>query len=391
MNISSILTKYDSFKAHELKDRFLKHVDIVSLLKKLPSTFEVTEIGHSFEDRSINTIKWGKGKINILLWSQMHGDEATGTMALCDLLNFLQQDSDLVRVLMKNSQLHIIPLLNPDGAERFTRRSAQQIDINRDFLQCLTPEAKILREYRDKIDPEFGFTLHDQITLWSVTNSLKPATLSFLSPAIDYELSVDAVREKAMLVIADMFEVVSPIIPGHLGLFDDEYEPRAFGDNFQKLGTSTILIEAGGLKDDPEKQEIRKFYFLAMLKGIISIATKSYLHQKTANYFAIPKNNKQIFHILIHGLTINEVKASVGINYDEYPSSDGTSSIKLYSIQDIGDLSFCDAYHTYSVVNYSLNGTIIFNENAHFQLFEENELILSFQNGELQEKLTKVN
>jgi hypothetical protein len=81
----------------------------------------------------------------------------------------------------------------------------------------------------------------------------------------------------------------------------------------------------------------------------------------------------------------------VGINYDEYPSSDGTSSIKLYSIQDIGDLSFCDAYHTYSVVNYSLNGTIIFNENAHFQLFEENELILSFQNGELQEKLTKVN
>lgn len=383
MDISSILTSYDIFKAHELKDRFLKHVDIVSLLKKLPPTFEVTDIGRSFEDRSINSIKWGDGKINILLWSQMHGDEATGTMALCDLFNFLQQDSELVRQLMKTCQLHIIPLLNPDGAERFTRRSAQQIDINRDFLQCLTPEAKILKEYRDKIHPEFGFTLHDQITLWSVTNSLKPATLSFLSPAIDYELSIDPIREKAMLVIADMFELVSPIIPGHIGLFDDEYEPRAFGDNFQKLGTSTILIEAGGLKDDPEKQEIRKYYFLAMLKGIISIATKSYLQQNTANYFTIPKNNKQIFHILIHGLTLNEIKVSVGINYDEYPHHNGIGSIKRYSIQDIGDLSFCNAYQTYSVTKYSLNGDIIFNENAHFQLFEENELILAFQNGEL--------
>ena len=176
-------------------------------------------------------------------------------------------------------------MLNPDGAERFTRRSAQQIDINRDFLQCLTPEAKILKVYRDKTNPEFGFTLHDQITLWSVTNSLKPATLSFLSPAIDYQLSIDPVREKAMLVIADMFETVAPIIPGHIGLFDDEYEPRAFGDNFQKLGTSTILIEAGGFKGDPEKQHIRTFYFAAMLKGIKSIATKSYLQKKHLSLF----------------------------------------------------------------------------------------------------------
>jgi hypothetical protein len=383
MNTDSILSNYADFKANELKNRFFKHREVVDLLAKLPPSFEVCNLGNSYEGRSINAVKWGHGKTKILLWSQMHGDEATGTMALADLFNFLQQDSELVKRLAAGCELHMIPMLNPDGAERFTRRSAQQIDINRDFLQCLTPEAQILKDYRDATSPDFSFTLHDQITLWSVSHSLKPATLSFLSPAIDAELSVDPIREQAMLVIADMFDHLSPIIPGHIGLFDDEYEPRAFGDNFQQLGTSTILIEAGGLQGDPEKQEIRKYYFLAMLSGINAIATKHYLQQTKANYFAIPANNKQIFHILIHGLTINGANASVGINYDEYPNLDGIGTIKSYSIQDIGDLSFCDAYQTYSSSNFTLNGTIIFNENAHFELLEENEMILSFHNGEL--------
>ncbi len=381
MNINSILANYNTFKEIQLKNRFLKHKDVVALLEKLPSTFQVTQLGYSFEGRSINAVKWGKGKTKILLWSQMHGDEATGTMAVFDLFNFLQKDSDVARQMHENCELHFIPLLNPDGAARFIRRSAQQIDINRDFLQCLTPEAQILKAYQAQVKPEFGFTLHDQITLWSVTGSLKPATLSFLSPAIDHELSIDPIRERAMLVIADMFEALAPIIPGHIGLFDDEYEPRAFGDNFQKLGTSVMLIEAGGLKNDPEKQEIRTYYFAAMVKGIISIATASYLQKNTSHYFAIPKNNKQIFHILIHGLQLNGLRTSVGINYEECPKTGGQASIKTYSIQDIGDLSFCDAYETYSASDFTLQGEIIFNQNANFSLFDENTLILGFQNG----------
>ncbi len=390
MDINAILADYNNFKTHQLKNRFLKHTDVVSLLENLPSIFEITELGSSFEGRSINAIKWGQGRTKILLWSQMHGDEATGTMALFDLFNFLQQDTELIKQIAENCELHIIPMVNPDGAARFTRRSAQQIDINRDFLQCLTPEAKILKAYSAKINPEFGFNLHDQITLWSVSGSLKPATLSFLSPAIDHKLSIDTAREKAMLVIADMFETLSPIIPGHIGLFDDEYEPRAFGDNFQKLGTSIILIEAGGFKEDPEKQKIRKFYFSAILKGITSIATKKYLQKNTSHYFAIPKNNKQIFHILIHGLVMDGLTTSIGINYDEYPTNHGTATVKIYGIQDIGDLSFCDAYQTFSSANFTLNGEIIFNQNAHFELFDENEMILCFQNGILLSKTYEV-
>ncbi|WP_199120894.1 M14 family zinc carboxypeptidase [Pedobacter sp. ASV28] len=383
MNIQSTLSNYSSFEEKTLTNRFFKHEDIIPLIKQLPSTFSVSTLGHSVKGKSIHAVKWGNGKTKVMLWSQMHGDEATGTMALFDLFNFLQQDNEMVPLLAENCELYIIPMVNPDGAQIFTRRNAQQIDINRDFLQTLTPEAKILKRCREVVQPHFGFNLHDQLTLWSVDGTLKPATLSYLAPAIDKELSINPSREKAMLVIADMFKVVDPLLPLHIGLFDDEYEPRAFGDNFQKAGTSTILIEAGGYQNDTEKQEIRKFYFASILSGLVSIAQKSYLQQNTGNYFAIPKNNKQLFHILIHHLYLNGIHVSVGINYEECPDKLGTGTIKTYGIQDIGDLSFCDAYQVYDAKHYQLQGSILFNQPANFKLTANDQIILAFENGKL--------
>jgi hypothetical protein len=381
--IKSIIDLYEIIKEKRLKDRFFKHYDMLDLLAQLPKAFSVVSLGKSVKNKSINLVKWGKGQTKIMLWSQMHGDEATGTMALFDLFNFLQSDNSLVQVLNENCELFIIPMVNPDGAEAFTRRNSQQIDINRDFLKGSSPEAQILKECRAHINPDFGFNLHDQNTLWSVTGSLKPATLSFLAPAFDVELNINETRKNAMLVIADMFKDLNSILPEQIGLFDDEFEPRAFGDNFQKAGTATILIEAGGYENDVEKQEIRKYYFAAILSGLAAISTKSYQNQDLKNYFAIPKNNKQIFHILVHEVMLNEIEVSIGINYDETPSIDGLSTIKTYTIQDIGDLNFCDAYQNFSAANLNLKGDVILTQNANFQLFNKQQLILCFENGKL--------
>jgi hypothetical protein len=386
MNIKSILTNYSNFEEKALANRFFKHEDILALIDKLPATFTVTLLGNSIQGRSIHAVKWGNGKTKVMLWSQMHGDEATGTMALFDLFNFLQQDNEIVKLLNENCELLFIPMVNPDGAAMFTRRNAQQIDINRDFIQTATPEGKILKQSRDDFEPHFGFNLHDQTTLWSVDETLKPATLSYLAPAFDKALSVNNVRENAMFVIADMFKEVNSFLPNHIGLFDDEYEPRAFGDNFQKAGTSTILIEAGGYQNDPEKQQIRKYYFASILSGLISIASKSYENQDRANYFAIPKNNKQIFHILINNIILADTRVSIGINYDECPNLDGFGTYKSYSIQDIGDLSFCDAYEVYDASNCEIKGDIIFNKDADFELSIEKQIILAFENGKLLQK-----
>jgi len=386
MNIQTILNHYSSFEEKTLTNRFFKHENIIPLIQQLPPVFSVSTLGNSVKGRSIHAVKWGNGKTKVMLWSQMHGDEATGTIALFDLFNFLQQDNDVVKLLHENCELLMIPMVNPDGAAVFTRRNAQQIDINRDFIQTASPEAKILKQSRADFNPDFGFNLHDQTTLWSVDGTLKPATLSYLAPAYDKALSVNQTRENAMLVIADMFKDLNVLLPQHIGLFDDEYEPRAFGDNFQKAGTSTILIEAGGYGNDPEKQQIRKYYFASILSGLVSIANRSYEKQHTANYFAIPPNNKQIFHIMIHNLILDGIKVSVGINFDECPNDDGMSTYKSYSIQDIGDLSFCDAYEVYDANHCELKGTIMFNKAADFELLKEEQIILAFKNGELLQK-----
>ncbi|RZJ81299.1 MAG: DUF2817 domain-containing protein [Flavobacterium sp.] len=381
MDVKEILANYNSFNTNELKDRFFKHSDVMDLLAKLPSDFTISKMGDSFQNRSISLVKWGNGKTKIMLWSQMHGDEATGTMALFDLVNFLQGDFEVIKSLREKCQLFIIPMVNPDGAEMFTRRNAQQIDINRDYLRQATKEAQILKKCRDDIEPHFGFNLHDQTTLWSVSKSLKPATLSFLAPACDEELSVNETRKNAMQVIAVIFEELKELLPGHIGLFDDEFEPRAFGDNFQKAGMSTILIEAGGFEEDFDKQKIRKFYFTSILASLNSIATLSYQQKDLAVYFAIPKNNKQIFHYLIHRISLNEIEVSVGINYEEIPVSNGKLTQRIYSIQDIGDLSFCDAYKVYDAQDLNVIGNIEIFKPANFELSSTAETILCFENG----------
>ena len=92
-------------------------------------------------------------------------------------------------------------------------------------------------------------------------------------------------------------------------------------------------------------------------------------------------NNKQIFHVLISNILLNGIEVSIGINYDEYPEADGNSTFKIYSIENIGDLSFCDAYESYSLPEFTLKGEIVFNQKANFQLLKNEEVILSFENG----------
>lgn len=203
-------------------------------------------------------------------------------------------------------------MLNPDGADAFKRRNALDIDLNRDAISQISPEALILKKARDDFEPEFGFNLHDQQVYYNVVNTPRQATISLLAPAYNYETEINEVRERAMKTIAGMNELLQQIIPGGVGKYDDAFEPRAFGDNIQKWGTSTILIESGGYVGDPEKQVIRKINFMIILNALHQIATKGYEQYTTEEYFAIPDNGLQLVD-----LKINEMLVSV--SGEKYP------------------------------------------------------------------------
>ncbi|MDA9992783.1 M14 family zinc carboxypeptidase, partial [Flavobacteriaceae bacterium] len=156
----------------------------------------------------IYQIKIGNGLKKILIWTQMHGNECTGTKSAIDLINFMNtSDNEIVDQILSSCTIKIIPILNPDGAEYFTRFNANKIDLNRDAVERKAKESILLRKILDDFNPEFCFNLHDQRTIFGVEGTRNPATISFLAPSEDETRKVTKTRKKMMKFICSFGEL----------------------------------------------------------------------------------------------------------------------------------------------------------------------------------------
>lgn len=359
--VPEIMEQYEDFKEQGLNQRRINRSDIAPLLqnfRNIPGV-EVNKVGTSIEGRDLSLVSIGTGETSVFLWSQMHGDESTATMAIFDILNFLTDASFKAEKekLLQNVRLHFLPMLNPDGAEDFQRRNALGIDVNRDALRLQSPEGKTLKKVRDSLDPDFGFNLHDQSKYYNATGTPAQATISFLAPAYDFEKSINDVRGNAMKVIVEMNKALQKEAPGHVARYNDDFEPRAFGDNIQKWGTSTILIESGGFPLDPEKQEIRRLNVLAILTALFSISDKDYQAADINEYEKIPENDSKLFDLKLTGLEYELLGKNyildLGINHNEVPIKEG--EFYYHSrIADQGDLSTNYGYKNLDVSGFKM-------------------------------------
>jgi len=345
---------YNQYKESRFAVKRFKHQEVESLLHQLAGNdaLKLHKLGESVQKRNIYQVEFGTGHKKVMLWSQMHGDESTATMAIFDILNFLggsNDEFDTVRTLIRsNLHLYFIPMLNPDGAEIFSRRNAMGIDINRDARSGTTPEGKILIQAAKTIAPQYAFNLHDQQPYYAAGFNQKPATISFLAPAYNYERDTNQTRADAMRLIVGMNRLLQQYIEGGVAKYDDAHEPRGFGDNFQKWGASTILIESGGYPNDPEKQYIRRLNFLIILNGLIDIATNNYQKYNVDEYAGIPDNRVKINDLLIRNITFKNdtlaYKTDLAINQDQYSLDSGRYYLRG-RVEDVGDLQESNGYH----------------------------------------------
>jgi hypothetical protein len=355
---------YDQFKEISIKDRRFTHSDIQPLLERASKHphFKLKKVGESVEGRSISLLSYGQGDVSVYLWSQMHGDEATATMALMDIFNYLaddQMDKEFKALLRSKISLHFIPMLNPDGAERFQRRNVMGVDLNRDALRLQNPEARILKAIRDSLDADWGFNLHDQSRYYAVGIQPDVAAISFLAPAYNYEKDINEVRGNAMKLIGVMNDVMQQYAPGKIAKYNDDFEPRAFGDNIQKWGTSTILIESGGMVGDREKQKLRQLNYVSLLAAFQSIALGTFQEYGLDNYHNIPFNNSNTYHELIirNGTVMREgipYILDVAYRLNERPYGDEGAFYMDGSIVDIGDLSTSYGYEEFDASGYTI-------------------------------------
>ena len=298
------------------------------------------EIGKSLQGRSIRKVTFGKGATKVLLWSQMHGDESTATMALADIFAYLAAPaSDSIRArLGRELTIVFIPMLNPDGAQQFQRRNAAGVDVNRDARRLATPEARALKGERDRLRPDFGFNLHDQNARTLVGPGGKQAAIALEVPAYSADGGYNEVRSRGRLVAATVADMFSTQIPGRIAKYDETFNPRAFGDNMQKWGASTILIESGALPDDPEKQRLRTLNAAAILGALDAIASGSYARADPADYESLPSNEGGAHNILVTGGKLvlpgeEPTRIDLAIDYDDAVAHRGPR------LRDAGDLA----------------------------------------------------
>jgi hypothetical protein len=288
---------YHSIRETRVQGRYLNLDHIEGILKKRGARFPLTSVGHSVNGENLYRIMVGEGPVNVMMWSQMHGNESTTTKAVLDLLSYL--DSSRAANLVSGLQLCILPMLNPDGARAYTRLNARGIDLNRDAIDLSQPESKALRAVYDDFKPHFCFNLHDQRTLYNVGDSPLPATLSFLAPASDKHRTVTGVRAKGMKLIAAIDKALQELIPGQVGRYDDTFNPNCVGDSFQALNTTTLLFEAGHFPGDYEREVTRGYVFLAMLSALRVISAGTIDEHEVEGYFNIPENGKCFWDIII--------------------------------------------------------------------------------------------
>lgn len=323
---------------------------LAALAERHPDLFSVAEEGASAEGRKIPLLIVGNGPVKVLLWSQMHGDEPTATSALLDVLEYLgrtQKSPDTARLLSRLT-IAIIPMLNPDGAERTRRTNAQGIDINRDALRLQSPEGRFLKAVRDRLKPVIGYNLHNHSPNVTAGRHGPQVAISLLSVPYDEDFSENEGRRTTKRLAVLVQRLLAPYAKDRVARYDTEYTARAFGDSMTRWGTPTLLIESGGFFGPDEANVLVHLNFVALLGTLGAIADGSLAKVDAKAYDAIPLNTRdRMFDLLLRnarvvgGGGLPPFLADVGINIPPTRPAFGGSSPRAAraGVSEVGDLT----------------------------------------------------
>jgi len=313
----------------------------------------------------VNAIMCGRGATKVLAWSQMHGNEPISTLALADVMNFLESGSDIAGIILEWLSIVMIPLLNPEGHLRNDRRNLMGIDINRDAMDLVSPEAGFLMGMHADLSPEYALNLHDQ-ELYHITEPHRQQTLvALLAPECDQAKTVTPARHRAMAVagyVAQCLERSDEALH-RVAKYQDSYTPTAFGDTFMSKGTSSVLIEAGGSAMDHERTTARRMVFASIVMSLYAMCCMPSVEQCVAAYDRLPINiYNSLYDIVLHQIAVQapnrEYRVDVGIRRVKTSCNDedfADDSVD-FRIVNVGNLSAFAAIRDYDASGWRLHG-----------------------------------
>jgi protein MpaA len=133
-------------------------------------------IGHSVKGRTITAYHLGQpGKKKVVLISLMHGNEPAPRRILENLLRGAR---------VHGINLWVVPVYNPDGLARHTRRNADGVDLNRNYpykwirqtgnydsgpRPRSEPETRAMMRFLSKVKPAYILSFHQPLHAVDVT------------------------------------------------------------------------------------------------------------------------------------------------------------------------------------------------------------------------------
>ncbi len=309
-------------------------------------------LGESLEGRELWTARAGRGGRRVLAFARQHGNEPICEIALLAALRFLlaEPEHPVCREILGRLDLFCVPLANPDGAQRFTRRTAYGIDLNRDARLANTPEGRLMLALREDFRPEVAFALHDMGQRKSTSTEGRLVALALLANPVDKQMSTNDVRLTAKRICVRMAEAAGRYAYGHIASYECPFMPRAYGDNMARWGAPTCLIEAGGWFGGAEGDGfVARLYFTALLAGLFAVATGSEAGANAAYYDTLPHDSGRAFFdlairsaLIFDGAGNPPLRCDLAINCDmerrPAPAREEPRYFPKGSIADLGDL-----------------------------------------------------
>ncbi|AGC78112.1 zinc carboxypeptidase [Nonlabens dokdonensis] len=336
-------------------------------------SLEEIEIGKSVLGKSIYGLKLGTGSTKILAWSQMHGNESTTTRALCQLLESVDIENNL-----NSFKLYIIPILNPDGAESWTRVNANNVDLNRDAMDLSQPESTILRKVINDYQPDYCLNLHGQRTIYGSLDGKSPVQMSFLAPAGDKDRKITEVRLKSMNVINHIYSQLKNKVNGIIGRYDDAFNINCVGDYLTSVHIPTILFEAGHSGSDYSRDEVTYLVHDSLVVALNTI--NDGISQKNTtlrSYEDIPAIASNFTDVLIKNYPSKNGFTSLYIQYHEQINAN-----KLYFVPILIGLNRKDILNAHEVIDLSdvstFENDLVIDENL--EVYSESLNIKIFTN-----------
>lgn len=333
---------HEAYCLDALRTRRFTHAELWEVLGRIVDASSVLErrgIGISAEGRPLYAVRFGEGPERVLAFSQMHGDEPTHTLALADLLCWVAREADDPRVarLRERVTLWAVPMLNPDGAQRFRRPNAQGIDINRDAFAWTSPELRALRGLYQRVAPGWAFNLHDQDVRTRVSQTEKLAAYALLAcPSSEAGDDNDA-RVRAKRVAGAIRRAVEPLVRDRLTRYPDAFDGSTIGEWMQRSGAATVLLEAGFWPRDPERQYLRGVGFASLVAALEAIGDGTWREVALDAYEALPENGEDAVDLVVRGATIvvpglEPYRADLGVKFQvPLDLEDGR-------VEEVGDL-----------------------------------------------------